>query len=171
VVHLGAVTIAWRAKRRLPAVSVEKRGAALWSALLLPPQAMRLRALLADGFFPPQHPLAAIVAFGFRKSREHYAFNVIADLRWPIGSDDLSPLAREIAAWFRGALERRVVAELAKAKVSCEELLTPPAPDSPASSTYCPRCRDQFVDQRPYCPNGVALRALSPSDPGLPGKT
>jgi hypothetical protein len=159
-VHLTAVIVAWTAKRPLRAVANEKRGAALFSALLLPPQALRLRSLLGEGFFPAQHPIAMILAFGNRRSREEFAFNALADLRWPIEAPDNSTPTSEIVAWFRDCLERRLVEYLAQQRLSTERLLTAPLPDSPASCSYCPRCHDQFVDQRRYCPNGIALRAL-----------
>jgi hypothetical protein len=128
--------------------------------LLLPPQALRLRALLGDGFFPPQHPLAAILAFGGRGSGTQFAFNVVADLQWPLSDTAVASLEGEIQGWFRHVLEGHVGAELAKADLATERLLAAPTPDSPASCRYCPRCGAQFADQRQLCPNGVLLRPL-----------
>lgn len=156
-VHFGAVIAAWRLVRRLKAVAPEKRRTNLLSALLMPPQAMRLRALLGDGFFPPQHPLAVIVAWGGERAKAAWAFNAIADLRWPIGTGDDSPLAGEITGWFRAELEVRVEAMLRRANLGSETLLAAPPADAPGSCSYCPRCRDQFVGGVQRCPHGVAL--------------
>jgi hypothetical protein len=161
--HLAAVVMAWRAKRRLRPVAPEKRGAALFSALLLPPQAMRLRALLGEGFFPAQHPLSAVLAWSGQRERQEWAFNAFADLRWPIGERDEPPFAREIASWFRAALGARMETALKGAGVVAETLLAAPEPDSPASCSYCPRCRDQFAGKATVCPNGVPLRFLTRS--------
>jgi hypothetical protein len=158
-VHVAAVGQAWIAQRRLRPVTMEKRGAALFSALLLPPQALRLRAILGDGFFPPQHPLAAVLAFGGWPARKEYAFNALADLRWPI-QEPRDPLGVEIAAWFRVRLEERLRVALTNARHYPPGLLMAPLPDSPASRSYCPRCHDQFVDQREVCPHGVRLCPL-----------
>lgn len=161
MLHVGAVVTAWLAVRRLKSVGVEKRGAALFSALLLPPQALRLRALAGDGFFPPQHPLALVLAFGSRREQEHWAFNVVGDLSWPIGDAAAASPAREIVEWFRRAWEKQVGLSLAAAKLAPEVLLAAPAPDSPASCRYCPRCRAQFAVAHEVCPNGVPLRKLA----------
>ena len=162
VLHGVAVVSAFRTVRRLRAVTTEKRGANLFSALLLPPQALRLRGLLADGFFPAQHPLAVALAFAGPKPRAECAFDVLADLRWPLPNDTGAdtPLSREILAWFRSALEREITPRLASAGLSVELLLRPPAQDAPASCSYCPRCRDQFVAGPRLCPHGVPLQPL-----------
>jgi hypothetical protein len=160
-IHVAAVVSAWRAKRHLRPLTPEKRGAALFSALLLPPQALRLRALLSDGYFPVQHPLAMILEFCHGKQRrEAYAFNALADLHWPAGRLETSPLAREVAAWFRKTLEPLLMAQLAKAGIETATLLAAPQSDSPASCSYCPRCRDQFSSREGTCPNGVTLCPL-----------
>ena len=177
--HVAAVVLAWRAVRRLKAVAREKRAANLFSALMLPPQALRLRTLAGEGFFPPQHPLAAVLAFGGERARREWAFNVVADLRWPMPVAALTPtpllepaeaplpkrdpetaVAREVIEWFRTALERRVVPLLRAGGVTLEELLAAPRPDAPASCSYCPRCRDQFVVGARVCPHGIELKAL-----------
>jgi hypothetical protein len=164
-VHVAAVVIAWRVLRRLRPVRPEKRGAHYLSALLLPPQGLRLRAIAGDGFFPAQHPLAGSVAFGDREACGQVGFQVLADLRWPIGDGEDSPLVREVTAWFRIELEQRVTALLVAAGIDPAQLLAPPRPDGSASCHYCPRCRDQFGPGPTICPNGIALRPL-----GRPGE-
>ena len=160
--HVAAVVMAWRGMRRLKALRPEKRGANLFGALLLPPQALRLRALVGEGFFPAQHPLAAVVAWESQEAGVQWSFNVVADLRWPVGDVDDLPLGREVATWFRVALEAKVRSLLARSGVTPEDLLAAPRPDSPESCRYCPRCRDQFVAGREVCPHGVVLEALPP---------
>lgn len=169
--HVAAVVAAGRAVRRLKAVRPEKRGSTLFSALLLPPQAMRLRTLAGDGFFPPQHPLAMALALSDGRARDELVFHVLTDLRWPIGATDETPAGREIAEWHRGALERQITATLAAAAFDAQRLLAAPLPDAPASGSYCPRCGAQFVAADGLCPNGVPLRSLNRggSDGETPG--
>lgn len=155
--HMAGVVLAWRAMRRLRRVVPEKRGANLFSALMLPPQAMRLRSILGDGFFPAQHPLAAAVAFAEASEQSRWAFQALADLRWPNAVEEEPAAAREIAAWFREELERRL---LAVGGFNATALLAAPKPDGRMSCSYCPRCRDQFVAGVAVCPNGVALQPL-----------
>lgn len=168
VLHVVPVVIVWRALRRLKPVRLEKRGANLFSALLLPPQALRLRSLAAEGYFPAQHPLAGFLAFGDKVSLAGSGFTVIADLRWPIDGAGDSPLALEITAWFRGIVEATVVTLLAAEGVTVETLLSPPPRDAAGSCRYCPRCRDQFVAGPEVCPHGVKLRPL---EGGIPRDT
>jgi hypothetical protein len=160
--HFAGVFAAWRALKRLPAVAAQKRGLNLFTALLMPPQAMKLRALLGEGFFPAQHPLAVILAFGSERARREAAFNVLSDLAWPIGGAGDPPLAREIAAWHRAALRAEIEPHLRAAGLAPEALLAAPRPDHPASCAYCPRCGDQFVAGPRVCPQGVALKPLPP---------
>lgn len=159
--HLGAITLAWRAVRRLKTVRVDKRATNLFSALMLPPQALRLRALAGEGFFPAQHPLAQALAWGPEGERRAAAFATIADLRWPIHGAEDSPVAREIVAWFRAALAVQVDATLRAEGLAGEALLAAPRPDTPQSCRYCPRCRAQFVTAAERCPEGVHLEAIA----------
>lgn len=156
-VHVAAVTLAFRTLHRLRAITAEKRSANLFSALLLPPQALRLRSLLGEGFFPAQHPLAVALA---TNRVDTCAFAVLADLRWPLANGG-DPLSVDILRWFRAALEAEIRPRLAAAGAPAEALLVPPRPDTPASCSYCPRCRDQFVAGPTVCPHGIPLQPLS----------
>lgn len=160
ILHVVAVVAAYRVARRLRAVTAGKRRSNLLSASLLPPQALRLRSLLGEGFFPPQHPLAMALAFASGQARAECAFDVLADLRWPLPTNTDAPLTREVVSWFRTTLESEIAPRLAAAGLAPEQLLRPPAPDAPASCSYCPRCRDQFVAGPTVCPHGVPLQPL-----------
>jgi hypothetical protein len=164
--HLAGVVLAWLALRRLrSAGGSDKRVGTLASALLLPPQALKLRLLVADGWFPAQHPLTAALAFASEGIREELAFNAVADLRWPIEMAGDPPLARSIAAWFRAALEPQIEAQLRSSGMNSASLVRPPRPDGPASCQYCPRCRDQFTAGRVQCQHGITLQPTRPLQP------
>lgn len=160
LLHGVAVGLAWRAGRRLKAVRPDKRGMALFSAALLPPQALRLRALTGEVFFPAQHPLAYAVAFARRNELEELAFHTLGDLRWPVGGTADAPLAQDIAGWFRVALTQRLQPMLRAAGVDEAGLLAAPAADSEGSCSYCPRCRSQFTAGPVRCARGIELRPL-----------
>lgn len=160
VIHAVGIVGAWRAMKRLPVVSAAKRGSAMFTAALLPPQALRLRALCADGYFPAQHPLAWALAFASPAHLRAMAFDTLADLRWPVRDENDAPLAREISGWFRVALQRELTPLLRTAGVEAAELFAAPAADGPASRRYCPRCRCQFTTQRERCPHGVKLESV-----------
>lgn len=166
MLHAVAVVTAWRAIRRLKPVGPEKRAGSLFSALLLPPQGLRLRALAGDGFFPPQHPVAAMAAWSGERARRQGLFNALADLSFPVQTAAPGELEADILRDFRSRLGSHVQAVARAAGIEPSELLAEPRPDSPASCSYCPRCRDQFVDARAVCPNGVKLRALDRRCPG-----
>ncbi|HEY1108513.1 MAG TPA: hypothetical protein VGE76_07775, partial [Opitutaceae bacterium] len=89
------------------------------------------------------------------------AFATIADLRWPLHGAEDSPLARDIAGWFRVALAAQVDATLRAEGIAVESLLAAPAPDTPQSCRYCPRCRAQFVTASERCPEGVRLESVA----------
>ncbi len=161
VLHGLAIVLAWRAHRRLPPERRALRGSQLFAAALLPPQALHLRALLGEAWFPPMHPLACTVALASPDAVRVFAFQTLADLRWPLPpSRPRSAVAADIANWFRTELTNDVEAMLRAAGLVPAELLTPPAPDYPTSCAYCPRCRDQFVAGHTTCPRGISLLPL-----------
>lgn len=161
LLHLAALAAAWMATRRLKVPGEDKRTIALFSAALLPPQALRLRALAGDGWFPAQHPLAFALAFAAKREREERAFQVLGDLRWPIGEADDPPLAKTVAAWHRAELTKRLGPLLAAAGLDEARLFAAPRADGPASCRYCPRCRSQFTTETARCPHGVELRPVA----------
>jgi hypothetical protein len=160
--HLVACVLGWRVVGRLLVAGRDGRKANLASALLLPPQALRLRALAGEGYVPAQHPLAVALALASRPGQAPLAFAVLADLRWPRVVAEASALERDIVAGFRRRLEPRIEAMLAAAAWSAAALLRPPAPDQPSSCAYCPRCGDQFVAGPRVCPQGILLQPLRP---------
>ena len=164
VLHVVAVVSAWRATKRLKIRGVDRRAAGLFSALMLPPQGLRLRMLAGDGYFPAAHPLAAALAWCSPPGREEWAFRALADLRWPIGGRDDAPNAREVNAWFRTALEARIIRVLGGANIAIEPLFASPIKDAAASCSYCPRCRDQFAAGPTHCPHGIELRPVRTRD-------
>lgn len=170
VLHVAGVVAAFRALRHLPPATAkaDKRRSALSSALIFPPQSMRLRAQVAEGFFPAQHPVALGLALAGPADREQWAFHAVADLRWPIDDAQDTPLIREITAWYRGALAEALAPVFTAAGIKTDALLAVPAANSPSSCTYCPRCRDQFTAGRTTCPHGVALLPLVPGVPREP---
>ncbi|WP_438480409.1 hypothetical protein [Oleiharenicola lentus] len=161
LLHVAAVGFAVRAMKRLKAARPDNRGTALFSAAMLPPQAMRLRAVVGEAWFPLQHPLAYALAFAREKEREAIVFQTLADLRWPLGGEKDSPLAREVTAWFHARLAQHVAVALQIAHVDEQKLFALPRADSEESVSYCPRCRSQFVAGRTQCSSdGVKLVPL-----------
>jgi hypothetical protein len=165
--HGIGVVSAWRATRRLKVRGQDQRDVALFSAFMLPPQALRLRSLVGQGYFPPQHALSYVLAFQSGE-RARLAFQVWGDLRWPIGGGNDSPLAREIVAWFREELERSLEPHLNAAGLKKEELFAAPKPETAECRRYCPRCGDQFIEARERCPQGVTLLPLMRGDRAYP---
>ncbi len=165
LLHLAALVSTWLTVRRLKVPGDDKRTIALFSAALLPPQALRLRALAGEGWFPVQHPLAFALAFARKKEIAGLAFQTLGDLRWPIGDADDSPLAKAIATWHRAELARRLAPLLKQAGLNEAELFVAPRADGPASCRYCPRCGSQFTTDAARCPQGVELRAFGSKPP------
>ncbi len=161
LLHGIALVATWRATRRLKVPGEDKRSIALFSAALLPPQALRLRALAGEGWFPAQHPLALALAFAPRSELTTFAFQTLSDLRWPVGDAEDSPLAKAIAAWHRNELAQCLAPLLAAAGIQEAELFRAPRADGPASCRYCPRCHSQFTSETARCAHGVELRPVA----------
>lgn len=160
--HIGGVALAWWARRRLLRLSPggSPRKNPLPGALLFPPSALRLRALLGAEWFPPSHPAALALAFAPTAARGEILFHTLSDLRWPLTSPADGAQVGEIVAWFRVVLGEELEVLLHREKIDTPALLASPAPDGLASRAFCPRCRAQFVAEGGNCPNGVPLRPL-----------
>ncbi len=161
LLQVTALATAWRAGRRLVRHGGAPPSKTLGAVLFLPPQSFHLRALLGESLWPAMHPLSAALAFGSPTARRAAAFDVLADLHWPLppaveGDDLPRRIARDHRARFRPLLET----VLRAAELYPETLLAAPAPDSAEACAYCPRCGDQFVKPDGTCPHRIALRPL-----------
>lgn len=164
LLHVMALFSVWRLRKRYPWSAMTANDSPLLVAALFPPQALRLRSLAFEKSLPPQHPLAVALAFARPAVARELAFNVIADLRWPLGTEIDQPLAREIAAWHRARLAPLAETLVARHGIVLEELFAAPVPDGPASCAYCPRCRAQFVDAAGRCRHGIGIVPMAPRD-------
>jgi hypothetical protein len=165
LLHVIAMVATSRAVRRLKVAGEDKRTVALFSAALLPPQALRLRGLAGEGWFPAQHPLAHALAFARKPELAALAFQTLGDLRWPLGEERDPPLAREIVRWHRAALTEKFGPLLASAGIAEAELFYAPGADGPDSRSYCPRCGSQFATEAARCPHGVGLEPVVRAKP------
>ncbi len=165
VLHLTAVILAYRARKKLfrrQAPRTKDLGVKLVSALLLPPQALKLRSLLGDAYLPATLPIAAALAYSPAAERDLLVFQTLADLDHPLtASDAPDHPAPRIAAWHRQTLRDHLHALLPAHGIEPARLLAPPTPDTPRSCAYCPRCHDQFTQLAAHCPHGIQLRPLA----------
>jgi hypothetical protein len=162
VIHVATIVFAWKAHRRLLPKKSEERARLILNAFMLPPHALRLRAQMAVSWFPRQHVLTWLAAFGRPHDLKRLSQGALADLRWPTtpphtASD--SP-AHAVTSWMRAELLPHFERLIAQAGLNIDALLHAPEPDGPASCLYCPRCLDQFTRPDARCPRGVKLLAL-----------
>lgn len=161
-VHLAIVVLGWRVHRRLLRKRGEARFSLLFSALLLPPQAYRLRSRIGAEFFQQAHPLAWLAVAAGRTDFVDFARQAVADLRWPLaaGHRERPELATAISSWMGCCVGGEVGRLLKLRGVAEAELLKAPKRDSAESGLYCPRCQSQFTSREGRCPHGIALRPL-----------
>jgi hypothetical protein len=167
--HVWAVTEAWRVHGRLHPTRGEERAGLIFSALLLPAQALRLRVLLLRPLAKEMAPLAGVLALGTPTSARAAAAATWRDAVYPSRPAELPSffirLGGEAIALALPAVERALGDATAAglAGVTPAELLAPPARRGRGVCAYCPRCGDEFVRADGVCPHGVALRSLAPS--------
>ncbi|GAB5561929.1 MAG: hypothetical protein SynsKO_35760 [Synoicihabitans sp.] len=159
--HVLACGAVWYQLRKLKRWRTAGGGDSLASALLFPPQALQLRATIADALWPALHPVTAAIAIGDEKAQREFAQNTWRDLHWPTSAGEQPHgLADAILRDYRKRLAPLIEELLRNAGLSPQSLVTAPAPDSPASCAYCPRCHDQFVRSDGECPHGIPLRSM-----------
>jgi hypothetical protein len=161
-VHLGLVVLGWRVHRRLLRQHGEARFNLLFSALLLPPQAYRLRSRIGVEFFQQAHPLAWLAVAVGETDFVEYARQAVADLRWPltVGRLERPKLAASIGSWMRGRVGAEIGRLLKQRGVAEADLLQAPQRDTAGSCAYCPRCQTQFTSREGRCPHGIELRPM-----------
>jgi len=159
--HVCLVIAGWLAHRRLLPKRGEARFSLIFGALLLPPQAYRLRSRIGAEYFQPAHPLAWLAAAGRQKDFVLYAQQALADLRWPMAAAHLEAekqsLHQAIGSWMRARMELELGRLLSEHGVGEAELLKAPKKDCAESRAYCPRCGCQFTTAEGRCPNGIEL--------------
>jgi cytochrome c553 len=159
--HGLAIVLAWINNRRMIRWGATPPSNTLFSVALFPPQALQLRAILADAIWPATHPLTAAVAFAAPADLEAIAGSTWRDLQCPLPvATRAGSLSAAITSWHRAAIAPKIKALLQSAGIEASTSLTAPPPDSPASCAYCPRCHDQFVRSDGQCPHGIKLTPL-----------
>ena len=164
--HLFGVWAAAGVHRRLHPARKEERASLIFSALLLPPQALRLRAALLRPLALEFAPVAAVLAAGGRETARAAVADTLRDVIYPARPARLPEFfARqrdEAATLARRELERMLVLEVAggRPELAAAELLAAPTKVAPGVRAWCPRCGDGFLRADGVCPQGVALRKL-----------
>lgn len=165
--HAAVVIEAWRVHGRLYPKRGEARLNLLLGALLLPPQALRLRGALMRPLGAGLAPLAAVLAAGAPEVAREAARATWRDVRHPLRPAGLPELAARLADEAGGLARPAVERALAEATaggltgVRPEELVAGPEGAGRGACAYCPRCGDGFARADGVCPQGVALREIS----------
>lgn len=159
--HVCLVVAGWIAHRKLMPGRGEARFSLLFSALLLPPQAYRLRSRIGAEYLRAGHPLAWLAVVGRQEDFVLYARQALTDLRWPlppahVEANELK-LHQAIGSWTAARVEVEVARLLALRGVSEAGLLAAPKRDCAESCAYCPRCGSQFTTPEGRCPHGIGL--------------
>jgi hypothetical protein len=164
--HAAVVYEAWRLHRRLYPKQDDARLNLLLGTVLLPPQALRLRAALMRPLGAGLAPLAAVLAAGAPDAARAAAAATWRDVWHPARPAGLpalvARLADEAAVLARPAVERALAEAEAGglAGVRSEELAAGPEGAGRGACAYCPRCGDGFARADGVCAQGVALRRI-----------
>lgn len=162
--HLGALTWFYRLHRRIYPAAGQERASLLFTALFVPPQALRLRIHLTAKLAAGLHPLSVALACAHPSVARQIATNTLRDLRWPRCPANFPEPVRRLVESSSAILEPIIT----EALVSQDQSLTParllaaPAPHSAQACSYCPRCGDEFTRSDSRCPHGVPLAGLQP---------
>lgn len=167
VTHFMTVGTAWGVHRKLYPQLKDERSNLVFSALLLPAQALRLRAAVMKPLGRELTPLAAALAAGTAATARGAGAATLRDLHHPVKTEGMPERVAELvdaaAVLARPAVERAVADAAAGGVdgVRPEELLAPPTGLGREVCAYCPRCGDGFVRADGVCPQGVRLRAVA----------
>lgn len=159
LLHVASCAWFWSLHRRLFPRAGQDRASLLFTAILVPPQALRLRQHLVVRLGSHLHPLALALVCAAPQVATAIARDTLRDLRWPkIPSGLPSETAELVRA--SGRLVEPIVHECLTAQgplFDPEALLVAPNRSSPEICAYCPRCGDTFTGDTQRCPHGVVL--------------
>lgn len=165
--HVIAVGSFFMLHRRFYPQAVQERISVIFTALFVPPQALRLRLHLTSRLVGGLHPLAVALATLPPTHARELAADTVRDLHWPRLAANLpagaTALVRSslvvLAPVVNAALDRQTP------PVPVASLLTPPVRESASACAYCPRCGDQFTRLDACCPHGAPLVPFTPAPP------
>jgi hypothetical protein len=159
VLHLTAVFRFLQLHRRYFPRAGQERASLVFTALFVPPQALRLRQQLVWKLAEGLHPLAVALAAGGSNCVHGIATNTIRDIRYPRQPDTLPVWTSALARSAATVIEPVILAQLTAHPLirDISTLLAPPIPESLQTCVYCPRCGDQFTKQDARCAHGVPL--------------
>jgi hypothetical protein len=167
VLHLIAVVWFYRLHRRFYPKAGLERASVIFTALFVPPQALRLRLHLTLRLAGGLHPLAVALATLPPQRAQALAADTLRDLNWPRFATNLPADVIALVHASTALLAPEVTAALNRqtSPVSSDSLLTPPVRESNSVCAYCPRCGDQFTRADARCPHGISLVPFTPQTP------
>jgi hypothetical protein len=153
-----------RAHKQLHPEEGDTRWTALMTIMLSPVAAIRANDVVLRDLFASFHPLATARVLCPPDEFRRVAAQTLRDITFPIPattSGEEDPGA-QCESWFRERLSAAIRRFLIAAELQAEALLAPPAPSSPHSVSYCPRCCQQYALPRGACADcgGVPLLPL-----------
>jgi hypothetical protein len=163
--HLIALTWFYRLHRRLFPRAGQERASVIFTALLVPPQALRLHLHPTTQPNDGIHPLATAMTVMPPSRLRALATDTLRDLRWPRHPASLPEDAAAILRESSNLIEPVLLSSLNRScpALTSDLLLAAPAPESPYACAYCPRCGDQFTRAGASCAHGIPLRPLAKS--------
>lgn len=166
VLHIAAVFWFSRLHRRYFPRAAQERASLVFTALFVPPQALRLRQQLMGKLAEGYHPVAIALALGRPECVHEIAADTIRDVRHPRQPitlpDSAAALARSATTVIEPLLLDRLAADPTYPKL--DALLAPPRRETSRTCAYCPRCGDQFTAPDARCGHGVPLVSFPSSD-------
>jgi hypothetical protein len=153
------------AHRRLYPADRDGRWMALLTLALSPPAAVRANDLLLKDLLVDFDPLAVSRVLCQEQEFDRICRAAARALHFPLPFEvEAGETAEHLTrAWFRQRLAGLQQAFMAGQGKDPGALLPAPAPESPQSRGYCPRCLTQFVIKEGTCSDcSIPLRALPP---------
>jgi len=160
--HLLALVGFYRLHRRIYPRAGQELASILFTALFVPPQALRLRLHLTSKLAAGLHPMTVALACARPAVARAVATDTLRDLHWPRRPVTLPASVDQLVRSSASLLKPIMLEALGRqsAAFSPDSLLAPPTCESPQACAYCPRCGDEFTRLDSRCPHGVPLARL-----------
>ncbi len=161
----------YRGHKKLYPHDTQERIENVIKMVLCPPVSIRATDLLTKNLLSEYSPvvLAALVSGSAAKE---FVRAFILDLQHPLAHDVTDVTSAEIISWATVAQLSLCLDHLIRSGFSNPNVLLAPPTQDGNSTSYCPRCRGQFVVDSRRCPDcpGVGLLAFpDPDETGVGG--
>jgi hypothetical protein len=150
----------YRAHKILHPHDTQERIESVIKMVLCPPASIRASDLLTKNLLSEYSPVV-LAALAPGPASTEFVRALILDLQHPLAHEAPDKTSSEIISWEAATHLNLCLQHLIRCGFSRPEVLLAPPTQDRDSTSYCPRCRGQFLVRSDWCPDCPGVRLLA----------